>query len=72
MYDTLVRCSTFEGDWETLVCRIGTCDPHDLVRHILVSGIFMDDYGLRLGGYRVQRSGWSRVHDNRIRRTSSS
>lgn len=35
-YRTIVRCTAFEGDWKALDRQIGICDPHDLIRHILV------------------------------------
>lgn len=33
-YHTLVYCKAFEDERETLVRRIGTCDPRDLVRRM--------------------------------------
>lgn len=39
VYHTLVRLMAFEGDREALFCRIGICDPHDLICSTLESPV---------------------------------
>lgn len=36
-YNTLVRCTAFEGDREAFVRQNGICDPYDLIRRMLES-----------------------------------